>query len=316
MLPYPIQIKLDRLKAKYYLRTAAQLPPLVLPQGNLAAEVHMMLGRHDLLRALAALQTFYHHSGLSDRVGLTLHMDGTVTEQQRRWMEERVRGAAFTDYPSQDVRLLALFRGRPKCEEYYRRNISCMPKLFHVPAFARTDRVIVMDTDVAFYSRPDVIVDWVDRPASPPRYMISGSPGEDPGECVREVFRQVCDCIGKDGTRLTVRDYYFNSGLILFPVSRWLPELVDRYFNWHSFSEWRNAKGLFWFSDWTVEQTAVMLNFAAWPDAQPLDTNYACGDAPALVCNHYMSIYYYRKAILGKIRNELLKIGRPPSCSS
>ena len=141
MIPYRVKERINSLRTKWYLGKAIEaFSPLRVASKDLSAEVHMMLGRNHLWRALAALHSFFHHSGLSDRVGLMLHLDGTVTARQRRWLEERIRGVQFTDYPSDDQRLHAVFQERPYCKSYYKRGISCMPKLFHIPVFFRLTR--------------------------------------------------------------------------------------------------------------------------------------------------------------------------------
>jgi len=294
--------------ARYYLSEAMRLPPLEFAPEGFDAEVHMMIGRCDLPRALSTLHTFCHHSGLARRLGITFHLDGTVRKGDIARIERRVHGARFTDYPAAEEALDPVFQERPCCRQNYYRDISCMPKLFHVAAFARSDRTILLDSDVVFWGRPTEMVDWVDNPGAPPRYLISGPPDHIPSTEGAQAFTDLCDCLAARHGSLQIRHYFFNSGLLMFDVKRMSFDLIEDYFRWQSQSKWRERPDLFWFSDWTAEQTAYMLNFMTWPDAEAFGPKYVCGGGPAEVCTHFMAGSFYRKPSLIMIARELERV--------
>lgn len=306
MIPHRVKELINSWRTQWYLGAAIEaLPPLRVATDNLAAEVHMMVSRRHLHRALAALHTFFHYSDLAAQVGVMLHLDGTVGPRLQRWFTDRVPGVAFTDYPSQDARLDAVWQGRPFCRRNYEKGLSCMPKLFHVGTMARADRVIVMDSDVAFFATPSAIVEWVRAGDATPRYMVGAPADRDPSERVRNGFAEIADALGSAAT-LHVPHYYFNSGLLLLEPRRLSFDLAERYFAWQASASLANVPGLFWFSDWTLEQTAYLLNFATWHESAALEPpEYVCGSTPASICNHYMSGNYCRKSVLLHIRSHL-----------
>jgi hypothetical protein len=307
MLPYRVRELLGDWRVTRYLRRAMDaLAPLQVASDNLAAEVHMMVGKRHLNRAIAALYTFFFYSGLSDRVGLMFHLDGTVRPPQRRWLEKYIRGAAFSDYPSDDERLRDNFRDRPYCRQYYERGVSCMPKIFHPAVFARTRRVIVMDSDVFFFGRPGQIVDWVNDPDSPARYQVA-SAGTPVTPLVRRKFEELRPTSGY----FEIKHYRFCSGLMMFSVDRFSFDVVENYLRWHATSGVPQTSDMYWFRPWTAEMTAYMLNFARWADAVPMDAVYAVGDKPSPVSNHLSFWGWCSKSNLLRIRRALLDVASP-----
>jgi len=312
MLPWRAREAIKSRKTKRYLGQALDaLPPLEVATRDLRAEVHMMLGKNHLYRGLAALRTFFHHSGLSDRVGVMFHSDGTIRPRHRRLLEKHIHGAEFTRYPSKDPRVAEVFKNRPYCADYYRRGLSCQPKLVHIPVFARVDRVIQLDSDVAFWGRPDAIIDCVNGPEARPMYQIDhNKKNPDPGADVRQHFDELRHSLDSLRERsFEIKSYYFCSGIMLLPVRRFSFDIVEDYFRWHATECPAHTKReLHWFWDWTVEQTAYMLNFATWPDAIPLDAKYPTGDVPGGVCNHFLGMNYSKDSSLHRIRQTLRDI--------
>jgi len=176
-----------------------------------------------------------------------------------------------------------------------------------MPALARTDRVIQLDSDVVFYRRPDAIVEWVDNPDAPPLYQVDHRGEADPGTEVRRLFDEITTRIRRRGIEIRMKDYYLCAGLILFPIRRFSFDVVEEYLRWYATAKPPTAPDLFWFSYWTVELTAFMLSFAAWPDSRPLDETYVVGQDPSPISNHFFMGSYYRKQNLLRIRRALLQ---------
>ena len=52
--------------------------------------------------------------------------------------------------------------GHPRCLEY-RRSHALALKLFDCTALATTPRLILLDSDILFFQRPEEVLDWVQR---------------------------------------------------------------------------------------------------------------------------------------------------------
>jgi len=312
MIPFRLKQALKQWRARRWLGPEIEaIGPVRVATENLRAEVHMMTGRNHLVRAAAALYTLFGHAGFADRVGLRFHLDGTVGRRGRQWLERHFEGAEFTDFPSRDPRVEAVLEGRPRCRRFYEERVSCMTRLIQVPALARSDRGIQLDSDVVFYRRPDAIVDWVDDPTAPPRYQVDHRGEADPGAGVRKLFDEVAARIRRRGLdEVRIKDYYFCPGLILFSARRFSFDVVEAYLEWHATAKPPTPPEWFWFDRWTVEMTGYLLNFAAWPDARPLDETYVVGQGPSPVSNHFFLGSYYRKANLARIRQGLRDVPR------
>jgi len=310
MLPGRLRGKLLCWKTKRYLGEAIEaLSPLEVATQNLRAEVHMMLGKNHLWRGLAALHTFFGYSGLADRVGVMIHTDGTIGPRGVRFLEKHIRGARVVTFPSNDSRVLAVLQEHPHIHDYYRRRVSCMTRLVHIPTLARSDRAIQLDSDIVFWSCPRTIVDWCDDAHRRPMFQIDRRGGDaDPGVRVRRQFDQLRGHLRSLQGPFEIKYYYASPGLMLLPVHRFSYDLVEDYLRWRSIMDPVSVEGMYWFDEWTVELTGFLLNFATWPDAVPLDKAYGMASKPARVCNHYFKGRYYRDAVLLKIRTTLVKL--------
>jgi hypothetical protein len=183
-----------------------------------------------------------------------------------------------------------------------------MTRLVHAPVLARVDRVIQIDSDIVFWSKPKEIVEWVDDPQAPPLYQVNYGGDSDPGSEAKKVFEEIIPNLRGHAGELRIRDYFFVAGLIMFPPSRFSFDMVEDYLRWHAHSNKTKEPNLFWFWDWTVELTTFMLNFAAWPDAEALPRHYVVGTEPSDVSNHYFAGMYYRPEILTRIRQSLMDL--------
>jgi hypothetical protein len=268
----------------------------------------MMVSGCHLYRAMACLHTLFGFSGIGDRVGVMFHLDGTVSPRQRRWLELNVPGAAFSDFPSDDERVLAILEKYPHCRDYYLRRVSCMTRLIHMPTLARTDRVIQMDSDVVFWQPAEEIIRWIDSPEAPPKYQVCDKDHAVPSDKVLKAFADMQASLPSGGRRSLIKHYYFSAGLIMFPLHRFSFDIVEEYLRWHANGGMTSSPEMFWFSEWTVELTSFLLSFSLWPDAQSLGADYAVGLRPSDVSNHYFTGQYYRKDVLLKIREGLDKL--------
>ncbi len=298
----------NRIRIERHLRPLRDLPPKPVATQNLAAEAHLLVGRAHLSMAGACLHTFFAHSGLSNRVGLTIHLDATVGSRGRRWLEMRFPGVRCIPHHAPDPKLPAMLAPYPVCRSYYQR-VLMMTKLFQVLALCRHRRVILLDSDMIFHCRPQALIDWVDAPESqpsPPRYLRESDDAtdRDPGTAAREKFDEIISRISLVApdlaSNLRIPHFSFNAGLLAFDTTRVSLPIVEAWLGWLEANP--NLKLGRWFTPWCCEQTAYMLNFATWRDALPFDmADYACGPGPARICNHFLSPHYHKPQCLQRV---------------
>jgi hypothetical protein len=305
-LPFGLRNRINSWRTGWYLGPAIRrLRPLQVATKDLAAEVHMMVSGCHLYRAMACLHTLFGFSGIGDRVGVMFHLDGTVNARQRRWLERNVPGAAFSDFPSNDQRVLAILEKYPHCRDYYLRRVSCMTRLIHTPALARTDRVIQIDSDIVFWAPGQEIIEWIDNPAEPPKYQVCDNDQPVASDKALKAFADFQATLPSSLGRTSIQHYYFVVGLTMFPGHRFSFDMVEHYLRWHARGGRSSDRDMFFFWDWTVEQTASMLAFSLWPDSQRLGSEYVVGLKHSNVSNHYFTGQYYRRDVLLKIREAL-----------
>jgi len=298
VLPSRLRDGLADRRAWRYLAAAEQLPPLAVASEDLAAEVHMMLSGYHIIRALVALRTFYHHTALAETVGAMIHCDGTVSSAQKDYLLEQFPGVQFVDYPSSDNRLTRVLAPRPCCLRNYRLGISRQPKLLHPSVFARADKIILLDSDVAFYARPQRIMEWVSGVDPSPAYLVNWDQEASIPSSLPEIFATSFGSLTSHRGPFQIRHYCFDTGLLLYSRRRLSLDIVEDYYRWQASSPARKAPQMHWFHDEMLERTAYMLNFAAWEDARPFGREYVVGSAPADVCNHFTNGGYYKEKSL------------------
>jgi hypothetical protein len=121
-------------------------------------ELHMLVCERDALRAIWALKSFYHFSGLNPR--LRIHDDGSLSPESRATLKSHFPSAELTeDAVAQGV---ARLEGFPMCQ-FFRRKHPISGKLLDVLLLARAPYVIVMDADVLWFGPSQTITDAVTR---------------------------------------------------------------------------------------------------------------------------------------------------------
>lgn len=118
-------------------------PVTIDPAG--AFELHLLFCERDLLRGLWALKSFYRYSGLNPK--LVIHDDGSLSPQSLNTLRLHFRGCSLISGKNFDDAL----DGHPVCR-YYRNKHVLARKILDVLLVAQSDYVMVMDTDVLWFS--------------------------------------------------------------------------------------------------------------------------------------------------------------------
>ncbi len=303
MIPTRFQYLPRIIKAWWYLRPLGG--PVPTATQNMNAEVHMAVGRLHLRRAVATLKLFYHHSQLADCTGLMFHLDGTVNAGGKRYLQQHFPNAAFSDFPCTDPRVTDLLKKYEHLQKFYRQGSSVIFRLLPMRALARAPRIISLDSDLAFYARPQALVDWVHQEQNTLHHLIGNiSDREQQAQEARQLLVNMMSDANGPVVQSENIDMRFNAGLMLLPTEMLDLSLVNRFCQWHVTHQ--GPRPGFWFHEWNIDQSAMMLVMAASGRAQPLTApDYICGANEARVCNHYLYNTYYHTPVLQRMQKEL-----------
>lgn len=126
-----------------------RLPPIPVPEAG-SPEVHMLLSRSRLLEGMWAI---YSLLGLSRRsLPITIHDDGSLAEGDVRQLERALPGVRVVDRRSADTTMRELLRssGLLRCLELRERLVFAL-KLFDACEIARSESIVLLDSDVLFF---------------------------------------------------------------------------------------------------------------------------------------------------------------------
>ncbi|MCX7396125.1 MAG: hypothetical protein NT138_00430 [Planctomycetales bacterium] len=197
-----------RQKFQHGLRTAwfrDVLRPRILKTDPIEAddrsvcEIHVMTSDSDWLNLIWTLKSFYQGSGR--RYALCLHDDGTLSATARETLQSHFPMARIVSRSQADAEVLPTLISFPKCGEFRRSNLLA-PKVFDFRHYLKADRMLLLDSDVLFFTEPLELL----RRLETPEYRLNCVNGDIKSAytVTPELARQHCD------VRLIER---FNSGL-------------------------------------------------------------------------------------------------------
>jgi len=114
-------------------------------------EIHVLTSGSDWLNLIWALKSFYRASGRS--YALCIHDDGSLTIEQRRILLEHFPRARLIARQRADEEVLTALAGFPLCKRFRESN-HLAPKIFDFRHYLRADRMLLLDSDVLFFSEP------------------------------------------------------------------------------------------------------------------------------------------------------------------
>jgi hypothetical protein len=117
-------------------------------------EVRVLTWRLDWINLIWALKSFYRHAGVN--YPLYIH-DGGLSRGQDRRLLAHFPDATFVGVEEADQHIRDVLAGRTRCLEYRERNVS-MRKLLDFYAFSEADYLVIIDSDIVFFRRPDLLI--------------------------------------------------------------------------------------------------------------------------------------------------------------
>jgi hypothetical protein len=208
--------RLEFLRRKYDLLIGFT-PSFVTNAENADFEIHSLLGKRHVGMCLWSIKSFLHFSG--KQYSVVLHDDGSLTDKDIRKLEHHLVNVRVIRKPLADDQIVSKIKPYSNVLKYrfgelgqtdWGKRMSIFSlKLLDFNLLANASKILVLDTDVLFFRRPDEIIRWAEDPAS--------------NGCLYayEEYKPIRDAGNKivGFAKKTDPQCFFNSGLICFNKS-------------------------------------------------------------------------------------------------
>lgn len=163
MLPGRLLLK-TRMKFGHGLRTAYYrdvVRPRILDTAPIVdtddarCEIHVLTSAKDWIDLVWALKSFYRNCGR--RYRLCIHDDGTLGQDRIAKLAGHFPNARIISRTEADAAVLPTLEKYPLCHEFRRSNLLS-PKVFDFAHYLEADRMMLLDSDVLFFSEPTDLV--------------------------------------------------------------------------------------------------------------------------------------------------------------
>ena len=148
----------DGLRVAYYRDVVRpqilEAPRLDLPEDR-SCEIHVLTSDDDWLNLLWTLRTFEFRAGR--RYALCIHDDGTLRPEAAERLCAAFPHARLIHRTEADAHLEKLLAPFPRSREF-RATIKLALKVIDFPAYLEAPRMILLDSDVLFFARPDALL--------------------------------------------------------------------------------------------------------------------------------------------------------------
>lgn len=260
-------------------------PPIVTEDP--ACEVHVLTSAKDWLDLTWALKSFYRYSHRS--YALCIHDDGTLPDLALRTLATHFPAARIISRKQADAEVLPSLAAFPCCLNFRRTNLLA-PKVFDFPFYLRSERMLLLDSDVVFFAEPVELL----RRIEDAEYRKNAVNGD-----VASAYTVTSEAAAQAGVALLER---FNSGLGLIHKQSlrldWLEEFLAL----------PGVLGHFW----RIEQTLFALCSSRFgtellPPEYDVHLTGSVGNSPA---RHYVGairLLLYREGIRKLVRAGFLK---------
>ncbi|MCP4128842.1 MAG: glycosyltransferase family 8 protein [Gammaproteobacteria bacterium] len=120
-------------------------------------EVHIVTSKNDFLDAIWCLKTFYHYSDTNPQ--LVIHEDGSLNAKQIETFSAHFINCRIIKKKDADRKLKA-FLADYKYSQKYRldEDFFCALKLFDPFYYAKTNKLLLLDSDILFFDNPVEII--------------------------------------------------------------------------------------------------------------------------------------------------------------
>lgn len=240
-------------------------------ESDSSVSVHMLVSSTTWHAGVLAAISFEFFT--QRRWNLFVHEDGSVDEMTRKKIEKVLPGVHVISRTDSEEVMKERLSGYPDAQEL-RQKHNLFLKFFDLPAFAPGKRMILLDSDIIFFKKPQEILDWVDSQSEECWY----------NEDTKEKY-----CIPRYEIEpaLQVKLWpRFNSGLVLIPLEAISLPLSERLLT--TFKTTAHHPQFF-------EQTLYALMSSVWGKGGALPQSYEISWGllrnRGSICRHYVGAF-------------------------
>ena len=152
------------LRAAYYrdlVRPRVRKSTPVFETTDRTCELHALTSSEDWVNLTWALKSFYKHS--QKRYALCLHDDGTLSQEAKECLRRIFPQARLIARDVADQTVISSLAAYPRCLQL-RQNNKLSLKLFDFVHYLDSGRMLLIDSDVLFFSKPVELLRRIDDP--------------------------------------------------------------------------------------------------------------------------------------------------------
>lgn len=290
-VPYRLRARWDQWRIDRAVSGLANTRPIPARDPEAAdAELFLQVCRRDLRITPVAVKALLR---FGPRLAVTFMDDGSLAEADREWVNAHVPNARWLDRQIDHPAVNAALAPRPLLDHLYRRTTYITSKLLYPILTARCPRVVVLDTDTAFFRKPDLLLNWITGTDPTPAYYLHDTqhPVTDVPPEVLAAFDDLGRAVTPPGKRWLRPHTFFNSGLLAFRPADIDLDVAEAYLTWRQSvaNELKTGRAAIWFGDWTPEQTSYLCAFAVMdPPPKEFPADYVIGGAAGQTFNHFL----------------------------
>lgn len=257
--------------SRHYYKTLPRIAEWSWPFWNETPQtipVHILTGKNDWQLAawmLASWFTVTEHAW-----PIVIHDDGTLPEEGRATLLSLFPSLRLITRAAADEAMGAALRPFPFCADYRKAHPLAL-KVFDIPHFSTSDRFLIFDSDVLFFSHPREILDWASSGADECWFNEDVQEGS---------LITAAEARSELGVKIWPR---VNSGLCLLTKNAIDLDLCDR-----ALAQTSIPRG----HVWRIEQTLLMLCAARHAKGGLLPRTYEVSlgktAAPEAISRHYV----------------------------
>ena len=154
-------------------RRVLSTPTYITGHDNLDFEIHVLLGKRHVGMTLWSIKSFLHWAGKAYSV--VLHDDGSLTDKNIKILNQHLVNSTVIRRADADVLMKEKLVGFPNSYKYRFNRLGSTPshggasvfslKLLDFSLLSNARKMLILDSDVLFFSRPEAIINWVNDPS-------------------------------------------------------------------------------------------------------------------------------------------------------
>ena len=152
------------LRVAYYrdlIRSRILRTPPVTGTIDKICEIHLLTSGQDWLNLIWTLKSFYRVA--KKRYALCIHEDGSLTPEQIEILAKHFPDARVITKSTADADVLPSLAPFPRSLEFRKTN-HLAPKVFDFHFYLESDRMLLLDSDVLFFSEPAELLRAIEDP--------------------------------------------------------------------------------------------------------------------------------------------------------